>query len=130
MGGMRTRIVFALALCLGLMATVSAAPPPMTTLRVEVKTHTDRPIERASVIVTFIEDRTHMKIGKKIPVTFELKTNMEGMAKIPPLPQGKIKVQVIAKGYQTFGELFDVNEPEKTIEVKLNPPQQPYSAHQ
>jgi hypothetical protein len=127
---MRTRIVFALALCLGLMATVSAAPPPMTTLRVEVKTHTDRAIERASVIVTFIEDRTHMKIGKKIPITFELKTNMEGMAKIPPLPQGKIKVQVIAKGYQTFGELFDVNEPEKTIEVKLNPPQQPYSAHQ
>lgn len=102
----------------------------MTTLRVEVKTHTDRPIERASVIVTFIEDRTHMKIGKKIPVTYELKTNMEGMAKIPPLPQGKIKVQVIAKGYQTFGEIFDVNEPEKTVEVKLNPPQQPYSAHQ
>jgi hypothetical protein len=127
---MRTRIVFALALCLGLMATVSAAPPPMTTLRVEVKTHTDRPIERASVIVTFIEDRTRLKIGKKIPVTFELKTNMEGMAKIPPLPQGKIKVQVIAKGYQTFGELFEVNESEKTIEVKLNPPQQPYSAHQ
>lgn len=127
---MRTRIVFALALCLGLMATVSAAPPPMTTLRVEVKTHTDRPIERASVIVTFIEDRTRLKIGKKVPVTFELKTNMEGMAKIPPLPQGKIKVQVIAKGYQTFGELFEVNESEKTIEVKLNPPQQPYSAHQ
>ena len=45
-------------------------------------------------------------------------------------PQGKIKVQVIAKGYQTYGEVFEVNEAEKTIEVKLNPPQQPYSAHQ
>ena len=68
--------------------------------------------------------------GKKIYIPFELKTNMGGVAKIPPVPQGKIKVQVIAKGYQTFGEVFAVNEAEKTIEVKLNPPQQPYSAHQ
>ncbi len=102
----------------------------MTSLRVEVKTHTDKPIERASVIVTFVEGRDYMKLGKKIYTPFELKTNMEGVAKIPPVPQGKIKVQVIAKGYQTFGEIFEVNEPEKTIEVKLNPPQQPYSAHQ
>jgi hypothetical protein len=129
MGFMRTRIVFALALCLVFVATALAAPP-MTTLRVEVKTHDDKPIERASVIVTFVEGRDYMKLGKKIYIPFELKTNMEGVAKIPPVPQGKIKVQVIAKGYQTFGEVFAVNEAEKTIEVKLNPPQQPYSAHQ
>jgi len=129
MESMRIRFLFAAALCLGLMATALAAPP-MTSLRVEVKTHTDKPIERASVIVTFVEGRDYMKLGKKIYTPFELKTNMEGVAKIPPVPQGKIKVQVIAKGYQTFGEIFEVNEPEKTIEVKLNPPQQPYSAHQ
>jgi hypothetical protein len=126
---MRTRIVLALALCLMLVATALAAPP-MTSLRIEVKTHEDKPIERASVIVTFVEGRDYMKLGKKVYVPFELKTNMEGVAKIPPVPQGKIKVQVIAKGYQTFGEIFEVNETEKTVEVKLNPPQQPYSAHQ
>jgi hypothetical protein len=126
---MRIRIVFALALCLIFMATVVAGPP-LTTLRVEVKTHQDKPIERASVIVTFVEGRDYMKLGKKIYIPFELKTNMEGVAKIPPIPQGKIKVQVIAKGYQTFGEIFEVNETERTVEVKLNPPQQPYSAHQ
>jgi hypothetical protein len=129
MGSMKTRIAFALALCLVLVATVLAAPP-MTTLRVEVKTHNDKPIERASVIVTFVEGRDYMKLGKKVYVPFEMKTNMEGVAKVPPVPQGKVKVQVIAKGYQTFGEIFTVNEAEKTIEVKLNPPQQPYSAHQ
>jgi hypothetical protein len=129
MGFMRIRIAFALALCLVLAATALAAPP-MTTLRVEVKTHNDKPIERASVIVTFVEGRDYMKLGKKVYVPFEMKTNMEGVAKVPPVPQGKIKVQVIAKGYQTFGEIFTVNEAEKTIEVKLNPPQQPYSAHQ
>jgi hypothetical protein len=128
---MRIRILLALALCLVFVATAKKkTPPPVTTLRIEVMTHEDKPIERASVIVTFVEGRDYMKLGKKIYVPFELKTNMEGVAKIPPVPQGKIKVQVIAKGYQTYGEIFDVNETEKTIEVKLNPPQQPYSAHQ
>jgi len=126
---MRIGILLAAAMCLVLVATALAAPP-MTTLRVEVKTHSDKPIERASVIVTFVEGRNYMKLGKKVYIPFELKTNMEGVAKIPPVPQGKIKVQVIAKGYQTFGEVFDVDVAEKTIEVKLNPPQQPYSAHQ
>jgi len=36
---------------------------------------------------------------------------------------------VIAKGYQTFGQIFDITEPEKTVPITLNPPQQQYSAH-
>jgi hypothetical protein len=36
---------------------------------------------------------------------------------------------VIAKGYQTFGDTFDVDEDERTIEIKLNPPQKQYSSH-
>jgi hypothetical protein len=38
-------------------------------------------------------------------------------------------VQIIAKEYQTFGQNFDVDEEEKTIDIKLNPPQPQYSAH-
>ena len=53
-----------------------------------------------------------------------------GLAKIPPVPQGAIQVQVIAKGFQTFGQVFDVAEEQKTIEIKLNPPQAQYSSHQ
>jgi hypothetical protein len=126
---MAFRFLSAAVLSLALTA-VAFAPHPMTKLTVEVRAFDDKPVERASVIVTFVEGRDYMKLGKKNYVPYELKTNMEGMAKIPPIPQGKIKVQVIAKGYQTFGQVFDVNEEEKTIEVKLNPPQQPYSAHQ
>ena len=37
-------------------------------------------------------------------------------------------MQVIAKNYQTFGENFDVDEEQKTLEIKLNPPQPQYSA--
>lgn len=102
----------------------------MTKLRVEVKSVSGKPVERASVVVRFVEGRSVVKLGKKIVTNWELRTNQEGVAKVPTIPQGKIQVQVIAKGYQTFGQTFDVGEEEKTIEVKLNPPQAQYSAHQ
>lgn len=102
----------------------------MTRLRVEVKTLGGNPVERASIVVRFIEGRSKVKLGKKIVTTWELKTNQEGWAKIPPIPQGKIQVQVIAKGFQTFGQIYEVNEEERTIEIKLNPPQPQFSVHQ
>ncbi len=102
----------------------------MTTLLVEVRNPSDKPVDRASVVVRFIEGRSTVKLGKKIVTTWQMKTNQDGVAKIPPIPQGKIRVQVIAKGYQTFGDTYEVEETERTILVKLNPPQPPYSAHQ
>jgi hypothetical protein len=69
-------------------------------------------------------------MGKKVITSWEVRTNQEGVAKIPELPQGDIRIQVIAKGYQTFGQTFEVNETEKTIEIKLNPPQAQYSPQQ
>ena len=62
--------------------------------------------------------------------SFETPRRILGEARIPSIPQGKILVQVIAKGYQTFGHTFDISEDEKTLEVTLNPPQQQYSAHE
>jgi hypothetical protein len=112
---------------------VSALPPltgaEMTKLRIEVRNAADKPVDRASVIVQFVEGRSIVKLGKKIQTRWELKTNQEGVAKIPTIPQGKIRIQVYAKQHQTFGEVFDVNEEEKTLRVKLNPPQPQYSAH-
>ena len=122
------------SLLLSLMLIVASLPlladPPMTNLKIEVKTHTDKPVDRASVIVTWDEGRSVFKLGKKTITKWQLKTNQDGITKVPPLPQGFITIQVIAKGYQTFGDTFEVKEPERTIEVKLNPPQQQYSAHE
>jgi hypothetical protein len=107
------------------------ADDAMTRLRIEVRTHSDKPIERASVIVRFVEGRSVAKLGKKIVKNWELRTNQEGVAKVPlAMPQGKIQIQVIAKNYQTFGEIYDVNEDEKTIVIKLNAPQPQHSEHQ
>jgi hypothetical protein len=123
----------ALWLTLAMLLACSApvlADPNMATLRIEVKTLGGKPVERASVVVRFVEGRSIVKFGKKIRTNWETRTNTEGVAKIPPLPQGKILIQVIAKGYQTFGQEFEITEEEKTIEVKLNPPQPQYSVHQ
>jgi hypothetical protein len=106
------------------------AAAEMTTLTVEVKTPSGNPVDRASVIVKFVKGRAKMKLGKKTLKTWETRTNQEGLAKIPPIPQGSIQVQVIAKGYQTFGQIFEIDEEQKTVEVKLNPPQDQYSSHQ
>ena len=100
-----------------------------TRLRIEVKTQSGNPIDRAAVVVRFIQGRSVAKLGKKIVKNWELRTNQEGWAKIPPIPQGKLLVQVIAKGYQTFGQTYDVNEEERTIEIKLNDPQEQHSVH-
>jgi len=125
---MRNRLLLIPALVA--FATSLCAAPPMTTLIVEVKTPNGSPVERAGVVVRFVKGRAKMKLGKKIRTTWETRTNQQGLAKIPPVPQGQILVQVIAKGYQTFGQTFDVDEEEKTIEIKLNPPQAQYSSHQ
>ena len=58
-----------------------------------------------------------------------MRTNQEGLAKIPPIPQGTILVQIIAKNYQTFGQNFEVDEEQKTLEITLNPPQPQYSVY-
>ena len=112
------------------LAIPGLADPPMTKLRIEVKNHYDKPVDRADVVVRFVEGRSVAKLGRKVITHWELRTNQEGIARIPTIPQGKIRIQVIAKGYQTFGQTFDVNEEEKTIDVKLNPPQAQYSQHQ
>lgn len=127
---MHRRSLLGLFASLLLFAGSSFAQDSMTRLRVEVKTLGGNPVERASIVVRFIEGRSKVKLGKKIVTTWELKTNQEGWAKIPPIPQGKIQVQVIAKGFQTFGQIYEINEEERTIEIKLNPPQPQFSVHQ
>lgn len=124
------RNAFLLSIALLASVVFNPANAQTTKLRIEVRTLEDKPVERASVLVKFVEGRSIVKLGKKIRTSWELKTNQEGVASIPPIPQGQILVQVYAKGYQTFGQKFDVKEEEKTLEVKLKPPQSQYSAHQ
>ena len=99
-----------------------------TSLTIHVTNQAGKPVGNASVVVRFVAGRS-IKLTK-IRKEWELRTSEEGMAKMPPLPQGKILVQVIAKNYQTFGGTFDVEVDEKVVDVVLNPPQKQYSVHE
>jgi Carboxypeptidase regulatory-like domain len=112
------------------MLTLPLLAADMTKIQVKVMNLDGKPVDRASVIVKFVSGHSVAKLGKGAVTHWEMRTNQEGIARIPSLPQGKLLVQVIAKGYQTFGGTFEVTEPEKTLELKLNPPQSQYSAHQ
>ena len=78
-----------------------------------------KPIDSASVYVRFVEQR---KIGKDKKIEMNLKTNQSGVCHVPVIPPGKFLVQVIADSWKTFGEYYDVNQSEQTININLARP--------
>ena len=112
-------------------AAVAAAAESTTKLSISVKTQGGTPIDGAEVVVRWKANAKHVRAryDRAVRTTFEMRTNQEGMADVPEIPQGNILIQINAKGYQTFGKVFTINDEEKKIDIVLNPPQQQYSAH-
>jgi hypothetical protein len=75
-----------------------------------------KPVDSASVYVKFVEARTLRKDKK---VEMNLKTNVSGICHVPVIPPGKFLIQVIAPGWKTFGEYYDINQTEQTINIAL-----------
>jgi hypothetical protein len=106
---------------------VLEAALPQTKLTVQVSAaETGRMIEGASVIVRFRPGSKKIKLNN-VRTSWETKTNQQGSVSIPEIPQGQVAIQIIAQHYQTFGDIFELNQPEQTIAIKLNPPQKQYS---
>ena len=101
----------------------------LTRMKIVVTGPNGKPVERADIIVRF-GGRTIKKLGAKAVTQWEMRSTQEGIAEIPEMPKGSIRVQVIAKGYQTFGETFEVTDDERTIRISLQAPQKQYSAHE
>ena len=110
------------------LTLTALAGPPMSKVTIHVATaETGKPVDRASVVIRFVEGRAPLKLYTKMLKTWETRTNQEGNAILPEIPQGKIRVQVIASNFQTFGQIMDVDQEQKTLEIKLNPPQPQYT---
>ena len=130
----RRSILFAVLSSLALLVSAAWAddePNPLTKITVVVKSPSGKPVDRAEVIIRWNANAKHPRasFSRAVRTTFEVRSNQEGEVSIPSVPKGNILVQVNAKGYQTFGKVFEVNEDERTIGVALNPPQQQYSSH-
>ncbi|MGA8029040.1 MAG: carboxypeptidase-like regulatory domain-containing protein [Bryobacteraceae bacterium] len=117
---------------LAMLLTITAAllaGESQTTITVSVKNQFDKPVENAAVILDFLGSHQVTKLGRRKRTHWEARTNLEGVAHFPPVPQGTVQLQVVAKEYQTYGNKLDVDTEDKKIDIKLNPPQKQYSAH-
>jgi hypothetical protein len=100
------------------------APPATSHVEVTVIRATNgKPVENAAVIF-------HPLVDGRDNGNMELKTNDEGKATIDLLTTGSnVRVQIIANGFQTFGEDYKVDKDNMAIEVKLKRPAAQYSIY-
>ena len=75
-----------------------------------------KPVDSASVYVRYVEEHKH---GKDKKIEMNLKTNQSGVCHVPVIPPGRFVVQVIADGWKTYGEYYDVNQADQTINITL-----------
>ena len=98
----------------------------MSDLRfVVVRDYNGKPVRNAAVVLHPVSKR-----GKQTRGGLELKTDNEGRTKIDGIPYGPLRVQVLAPGFQTFGEDYEINKPELEITVKLKRPGGQYSVYE
>ena len=84
---------------------------------VVIKATDGKPVRFAAVVIHPVNKDDHQERGG-----YELKTDMDGKTNAPYIPYGRIRVQVIARGFRTYGEDFVIDEPSKTITIKLQRP--------
>ncbi|MDT8070890.1 MAG: carboxypeptidase-like regulatory domain-containing protein [Terriglobia bacterium] len=89
-----------------------------------VKASNGKPVQFAAVILHPVD-----KDGNQESGGVNLKTDMEGKTSFPGVPYGKLRVQVIARGFQTYGQDFDISQPSQEIVIKLDPPAHQYSIY-
>jgi len=75
-----------------------------------------KPVDSASVYVKYVTER---KLSKDKKIEMNLKSNLSGVCHVPEIPRGKILIQVIAPGWKTFGEYYELDQAEQTINITL-----------
>jgi hypothetical protein len=89
-----------------------------------IKDDNGKPVRNAAVIMHPVNAK-----GKQERGDMELKTDPEGKTNFDGIPYGMLRVQVIATGFQTFGEDYDIEMAKTEITIKLKRPQGQYSVY-
>lgn len=91
---------------------------------VVLKDDNGKPVRNAAVVLHPVGKND--KQGKS---GFELKTDADGKTHFDGIPFGLLRVQVIAHGFQTFGEDYQINQTNQEITIRLKRPQEQYSIY-
>lgn len=125
-------LVVAAALLVGLAAGVGVRlwaqedEGPTASLKfVVVREASGKPVKGAQVVLHPVNRK-----GKATKGEMELKTDADGHASVDGVPYGSVEVQVLASGFQTFGEDYEVKQAEVKITVKLKRPAGQYSIYE
>ncbi|HET7209165.1 MAG TPA: carboxypeptidase-like regulatory domain-containing protein [Terriglobales bacterium] len=118
------RIGVALALMTILLPALAAAGEKSADLKfLVIRDYNGKPVRNASVVLHPVEE------GKQDKGGFQLKTDLEGRTSFDGVPYGTLRIQVLAHGFQTFGEDYQVNEPTMEITIKLKRPSGQFSVY-
>jgi hypothetical protein len=100
------------------------APPPSAHIEVTVlKDFNGKPINNAHVIF-------HPTEGDKDKGSLEVKSDEDGKAVIDVIPIGDtVTLQVIADGYQTYGQSYKIDKADMSMEVRMKRPGGQYSIY-
>ena len=127
-----TRFLRPLALWVLIVSFAAVAPAkqkkedPLATLNfVVIRDENGKPVRNAAVVMHPVDED-----GNQTRSGLELKTSPEGKASYDGVPYGKLRVQVLAPGFQTYGEDYDVHEASMDITIKLKRPTKQYSIYE
>jgi hypothetical protein len=101
------------------------APPETMKIDISVvRASTGKPIPNAAVIFHPVNEK-----GKS-EGAMELKTDLEGKTQLDVIPIGStVRLQIIANGFQTFGNDYIANADSKEITIKMQRPTSQYSIY-
>ncbi len=117
-------LVFALGLASAAVAKKKQVPLATVNF-VILRDENDKPIRNAAVVIHPVNDN-----GKQQRGGIELKTDPEGKANYDGVPYGKMRIQVLAPGFQTYGDDYDVGQPTMDVTVKMKRPGRQYSIYE
>jgi hypothetical protein len=112
------------------VAVVAKKKPPEPELKsasvnmIVIRNSSGKPVKNAEVVIHLIDDH-----GKPKQEGLELKTHEDGKAEASGIPYGKVRIQVIAPGFRTYGEDFSINQPNLEFTIKLQKPAEQLSIY-
>jgi len=120
----KTALAFAITVLLA--STTAFAQDDTALLNFQViRDYSGKPIRNASVVMHPVQ-----KNGQQSKGGLQIKTDADGKASFDGAPYGKLRVQVLAPGFQTFGADYDVDKPTLEITVKMKRPAGQYSIYE
>jgi len=120
----RLLVLFAVLLSVGYLAAQDEEGPVASIRFLVVKDVNGKPVKNAAVILHPVN-----RNGKQERGGMELKTDPDGRTGFDGIPYGALRVQVLAPGFQTFGEDYNINKPDMEIKIQLKRPAGQYSLY-